>query len=213
MDLIKLLLPWLGNLTIAAAVVAWLFLPRPLTMWQRLFGALVIVGLVTESFMKLKGVFPFKLGFLITFHDLVELVLIVALVKEQFPSLRRWAHVLGGIGLFLFGIAALRQPDLTMSVNMGSMYTGVTLSVLMVRALWEHLETKEGEIWDHPEFWIYLGYLLYFVTRVPIMGSVKYIWDRYPELSRSMYMMFQVVVLIRNILFVVACRKYRPAHA
>jgi hypothetical protein len=69
------------------------------------------------------------------------------------------------------------------------------------------------DLWDHPEFWIYLGYLLYFVTRVPIMGSVMYIWERYPELSRSMYMMFQFVLVVRNVLFVVACRKYRPAHA
>ena len=93
------------------------------------------------------------------------------------------------------------------------MVTGVVLSILMVRALWEHLETKEGDLWGHPEFWIYLGYLLYFVTRVPIMGSVMYIWERYPELSRSMYMMFQFVLVVRNVLFVVACRKYRPAHA
>jgi hypothetical protein len=44
------------------------------------------------------------------------------------------------------------------------MFTGVVLSILMVRALWEHLETREGDLWGHPEFWIYLGYLLYFVT-------------------------------------------------
>ncbi len=213
MDWVKVLLPWIGSLALAVALCAWLLTPRPLSLPQRLFGALLIVGLLTEILMRLKGLFAFRLGFFSTIHNLLELVLVVQLVKAQLPQLRRWAHVLGGIGFLLFLIAVGRQEDLTLSVTQGSMFTGVVLSILMVRALWEHLETREGDLWGHPEFWIYLGYLLYFVTRVPIMGSVMYIWERYPELSRSMYMMFQFVLVVRNVLFVVACRKYRPAHA
>jgi hypothetical protein len=209
----KLVLVWLGTLTLALAVIAWFLVPRPLTRSQRLFGALLIIGLATEGLMKLKGLVPFRLGFLGTIHNFLELLLVVELVKTQLPQLNRWAYALGTIGVLLFVVAVLRQEDLTLSVTMGAMYTGVVMSILMVRALWEHLETREGDLWGHPEFWIYLGYLLYFVTRVPIMGSMMYIWERYPELSRSMFMMFQAVLVLRNILFVVACRKYRPAHA
>jgi hypothetical protein len=209
----KVLLPWLGNLTLSMAFIAWFLMERPLNVPQRIIGAVMIIGLFTENVMMLNGFFSFRLGFFGTIHNLLELVLVVALVKAQLPQLRHWANVLGGIGLLLFGISILRQDDLTLSVTMGAMYTGVVMSILMVRALWEHLETREGDLWSHPEFWIYLGYLLYFVTRVPIMGSMMYIWERYPELSRSMFMMFQGVLVLRNILFVVACRKYRPAHA
>ena len=117
MDWVKVLLPWIGSLALAVALCAWLLTPRPLSLPQRLFGALLIVGLLTEILMRLKGLFAFRLGFFSTIHNLLELVLVVQLVKAQLPQLRRWAHVLGGIGFLLFLIAVGRQQDLTLSVT------------------------------------------------------------------------------------------------
>ena len=117
MDWGKVLLPWLGNLTLSMALVAWLLIQRPLTFAQRLFGTVLIIGLFTENVMMLNGLFTFRLGFFGTIHNLLELVLVVQLVKAQLPQLRQWAHVLGGIGFLLFLIAVGRQQDLTLSVT------------------------------------------------------------------------------------------------
>jgi hypothetical protein len=38
------------------------------------------------------------------------------------------------------------------------------------------------------------------------------IWSRYPDLARNMFLMFQVMVLVRGILMVMAFFRYEPAY-
>lgn len=193
-------------------MVVWFFMERPRDRFMRTLGLQLILGLCIETLGWVSLLFSFRTGPANSTYNLVEMCLVVMLVIADQPLLKRAAVTMGALATVLFGAAILAQEDRSLSSTQGSMFISVIMSLLVVRALWGRLEIHTGPLLRDPRMWVYLGFLCYFVTSVPIVGSTTYIWKRFPDLSRNMYLMLQFMATVRYVMASVACMKYRASH-
>jgi hypothetical protein len=194
------------------ALIAWAMMRRPRDRFMWTMGALVALGWIAETIGIWALYHQVRSGWVNTLSSLAELVLVLACIQIDRPRLKRLVLGSGILGLVLFGYAVLRQEDLTLWVTQGQMFLSAVLSVALLAALWSRLEVYDGRLLDDPRITIYLGLLGYTLTAVPILGTTMIIWSRYPDLARNMFLMFQVMVLVRGILMVMAFFRYEPAY-
>ena len=92
----------------------------------------------------------------------------------------------------------------------GALLIALVLSFTLMATLWDLANTSERRLGNVPEFWLFMGLLLYFGGMMPVVGLVKFIFDEDPAVAKRLWMILPVLCTLRYALTAYACHLARP---
>lgn len=191
--------------SVLVACLSWLVIKKPRgAFWNRI-GVLFLTALVVEANGTITWQLGIHNGLVYTIYQGVELVLLMGVAHLTCAPLRPWtlpASVLGVVALTLDARFVHRE---TLFANTGITICALILAVAMLVMLWHRMEQLNGQVFSDARIWLYLGMLLYFTALAPVLGSTEQIYRRYPRLATSLYLIVQVVCILRYACAVAAC--------
>jgi hypothetical protein len=192
--------------TMALAWWQWLRMRGPRNRVFQILGIIILLALV----MELSGITAVHMLVNITWaynlFGLVESLLLLAMTGALFP---RWRTVLAGSALVVlaaYGINYGMERQLDFLLVEAVLVNALVLSLLFLAVLWELARTSMSPLHRVPEFWLFLGLLVYFSGVIPLMGMLRFLYRDAPEMSEPLYSIILGVGSIRYLLAALACR-------
>ena len=193
--------------SVALACVAWLRMRPPRGRLFKRLGVLLWLGFAVELLGTGTFLFNVPNGPIYTVYGGIEFTLVLSLVIIERPELRGLVLTAGVFGLAALLLNIYFETDSRFMANLGIMTMASISSVFMLNLLWHLAEHVEGQLWHEPRVWLFLGLLLHFVALAPTMGSMKFIWNRYPIVAINLWTIVQVLAIARYVLTGIACLK------
>lgn len=198
--------------SILVACVCWLFVPRPRgAFWNRV-GALFGIALVVET----HGTFTWWMGvhngWVYTLYQGIEVLLLMGIAHRTCPPLRKWTLPIAGTGALVLALDVRYLHSASLFANTGIMICAVMLAIALLVLLWHRMEQLQGPVFADARIWLYLGMLQYFTALAPVMGSTEHIWNKYPRLATSLYVVIQVACVLRYLCAAAACLMAARQH-
>jgi hypothetical protein len=136
----------------------------------------------------------------------VEFLLVLGMVAQVRPAWR-WRLVAGAaIGLAGWAGCWIMTRSLSFLLIEGALLISLVLSFTLMATLWSLANTSERPLARVPEFWLYMGMLVYFGGMMPVVGLVKFIFDQDPLVAARLWMILPVLCMVRYALTAYACR-------
>ena len=85
------------------------------------------------------------------------------------------------------------------------MITALLLTIAILGTLWRLADSSERPLHREPMFWLLIGLLAYFGGLFPIIGPLKYLQATSPTLSFNLYLIINLLAVLRYLLTGVAC--------
>ena len=197
--------------SIILALVAWWRSAARNSPAMRVLGLLMGMAFLVEvtGFITRSGNYnnsPMYNSFVCT-----EFVLVLGLARLTVPKWRAHLSLAGLVGmLVLWGDLALRNTARVL-LQEGVLVTSLMLAVVCLAVLWHLANTMDGPIWRRPAFWLFTVTLVYHVGLLPMIGLMDVLASRYHLLFMNLYVMVQVVAVVRYLCMARCCQLATPA--
>ena len=172
--------------------------PRPrlfiLLGWLTLFAfALEVVGAYTTR----EGV---NNSVLYNSYAVVELLFVLIMMRECQP---RWSLIIGiggGCGLGALIWAHSMYDGRSFMLIEGIVGSAMVITGLILAHLFRLARITERPLQRMPEFWLWLGFLVYFGGLPPVVGVIRYVFERDAILSNQLWSIPSFLCVLRYIL-------------
>lgn len=168
--------------------------------------------------------FPLELyGYITTLHErnntmlynlfaAAEFLMVLLMLRAWHPGWTLRLLLAGAIGLAgaAWNLLQLSSPD-EMLVE-AIMLFALLITALLALALWRMANTSTLPLHRLPEFWLFMGMLLYFGAMPPVVAMARYIWNVDFELATLLWSLVPALCTIRYFLAAYACwlQRTRP---
>lgn len=192
-------------LTMLAALIACWLVPSGGWRVRNVLLASVAWGLATESMAVL-------VHHLVTLNSIVynlcvplEFLLLLWLVLRFRPQWRApliLAAVLGCLAMLVVG--CLQDPMQFVLVE-GILMISAIMTIVLLAALWSLANTSEEPLRKVPEFWLFMGLLIYFGGMVPFIGMVRFVFHQDAVLAAKLTIVMSLLGISRYGFITAAC--------
>jgi hypothetical protein len=208
-------LTWLlltEGLTVLATLVAFIACLRIPRRAGTLFAPLAwLLGLALV--VELAGMWTSILGTRNTFvynpYLLVEFSVLLWMVWRLRPVWRAPLRMAWAIGAGAWLATLLVRGDMDFLFTPAVVVMAFILAGCCLMVLWHLADSSTRPLRRVPEFWLFLGLMLFFGGLAPLIGSLGPLYERYPELTRNLYTIITVLGYQRYVLAAVACVQAR----
>jgi len=186
-------------------------IPAPRARSWSLVALLTIPAMATEVYGLLWTYLGEKNISIYLAYTLLELTIVLLLARQQEPT---WSRLLWIIGLF-----SLSGFIFNYEVNEGlefmlteGLLEACMLSILVLVILWRMAATSVVPLQLRPEFWLFMGLLIYFGGLIPVIGAARIVYERDQPLSQALWSILPVLCVIRYVLTAYGCTLVARAH-
>lgn len=203
-------------LTMVMAYAMLLRVPRSTWRVHDLLHITTALALVLE----VVGLAMMKSGYgtivLYNIFQPLEFILIMGMIAYSRPERRRGIAVGALIGMTAWVWCWSDSGSLDFLLIEGALVMALVLSFTLMNTLWHMANTSALPLAQVPEFWLFLGILVYFGGLMPVVGMIRFVFDEDPKLAGRLWMILPVLCAIRYSLTTLAChvaaRKVPTAH-
>lgn len=195
-------------LMLAAMLAAWLACWRiPRSAWQlrNILLASISLAIATEA-AALVGMFYFMANSIVyNCCTPLEFFLLLWLIHRFRPH---WGMALGVaavIGCIAMVVDGFFQNPMDFVLVEGVLVISALLSIILLAALWSVATRSDIPLYRVPEFWLFMGMLLYFGGMVPYIGMIRFLFQRNPVLAEQVAVLMPLLCIGRYALTGAAC--------
>ena len=191
--------------SIALALAALLRVPPGTWRLSLVLTLSVTLALLTE----LAGMLLVYLGhtnnLLYNLVVTVEFLLLMWLMDRNRPAWRGWWMTGAGFGLSaMVAVACVHDPTEFLLIE-GVLCFSILLSIALVTSLWHLARTSDVALYRVPEFWLFMGMLIYFGGMVPVIGMIRFVFRMDADLAARLYMIVPWLCIVRYLATAFAC--------
>ncbi len=186
-----------------AGIAAAFSLCKPVSFSYRFFAWLIIFIAVMETIANIMAFNGIHNHFLFNIFHPVTFFTIALFYYYQLHSLLIKKIILFYLWIFpLFVIMNVMFIQSFFTLNTNSYVFGESfILMLSVAYIWQLYSSDETHsIFRDPVFWISLAYLFYCAISVNYLGMLNYLYEQSPEFTRQYYIVYDVAIIIKNIL-------------
>jgi hypothetical protein len=188
--------------------IAWVYCLRvPAHAWRLRLALLASIswGLFTEILAFGLAWFYQENCLLYNVCASVEFLLLIG-VLYRFQPRWRYVLVLAAVGgcVTMAVAAILRDPTVFLLIE-ALLVLSVIMTVLLVAALWSLANTSPIALQKVPEFWLFMGLLVYFAGLVPYIGMVKFVFQENAALAEKLSFTMPMLCILRYLSTARAC--------
>ncbi len=192
-------------LAMAAAWLACLRVPAPAWPLRNILLASISLAIATEA-AALVGLFHFRANSIVyNCCAPVEFLLLLYLIHRVRPH---WGMALGiaaVIGCIAMVVDGFFQDPLAFVLVEGVLVISALMSIILLAALWSVATRSDVSLYRVPEFWLFMGMLLYFGGMVPYIGMIRFLFQRNPVLAEQVAVLMPLLCIGRYALTGAAC--------
>lgn len=189
---------------LAALVACWRVPPGRWPLRNVLLTS-IIWGLVTETLAMV-------VNHLATLNSIVynlcvplEFLLLLFLIqrfRQQWRGLLIVAAVIGCLAMLVDGY--VQDPRVFVLVE-GILVISAIMSIVLLWALWSLANTIGDPLQKVPEFWLFMGLLIYFGGLVPYIGMIRYVFRHDASLAEQLAVVMPLLCIGRYAFTTAAC--------
>lgn len=192
-------------LMIAVALVAVLRVPRG--RW-RLSGVLAL-SIALALMVEVTGLGLVRSGstnnVLYNTAATLEFLLLLRVVHLFRPRWRTSLLVAAMLGVLAMGICAMLYNASAFLLIEGILILAVILCITLMAALWSLANTSEERLHHVPEFWLFMGLLIYFGGMIPVIGMIRFVFQQDQQLAARLYVIMPYLCIARYAFTAWAC--------
>jgi hypothetical protein len=192
-------------LSIALALWQWGRIPRPRGRVFGLLGALIALALATEVAALVLRCMHHGNTTLYNGFAVAEMVLGLALVRALRPAWTARLLVVAVTGLAIFAADWAMRDRTGFMLTEGIVGIAVLLCGCCLAVLWDLAQVSSRALQRVPEFWLFMGLLVYFGGIPPMIGMMRYLYSGDPETARRFYAVIPALCVVRYLLTALAC--------
>jgi len=134
-----------------------------------------------------------------------EFMMLLLLIQLLHPEWRTRVRVALVLGLAAWATSWWMNEPMAFLLTDAIMELALLLTIALLGTLWRLADSTEQPLQREPLFWLFLGLLVYFGGLFPIIGPLKYFEATSPILSFNLYLIINVLAVLRYLLTGVAC--------
>lgn len=178
-------------------VIAWSLIPRPRKLQFTLFGALAIIASVTE----LTG-FILTLAGRLTYYfynayALVELLFVMGIAARVDRGLERLALGVSVAGAAGLAVNAWVDGSCGPALFEGILLASVLQALVLLVLLWRMAMSSDRPLHRVPEFWLFMGLLVYFGGMAPFFALIRFVYANDPVVANVLWTLMPFLCIIR----------------
>lgn len=197
-------MPYLLWLSIAFALWQWYRMGTRTPLF-RLLGLLIGLALFTETAGILLRQSGFGNDLLYNLFALAEMLILLAMAHELHPEWRAWLAAAAGAGVAAMALCWFWHRGSGFLLTEGIVAIALLLTAVCLAVLWSLAQNSRESLVKVPEFWLFMGLLIYFGGMPPLMGVVRHIYETDHQLARQLYGIIPTICIIRYLFTAVAC--------
>jgi hypothetical protein len=200
--------------TLMVVTIAWAFITclriphRTGTLYAPL-AWLLGLALLVESVGTWMSYHGRNNGFIYNFYMLLEYSMLLWIIWRYRPAWRAPLQLawLIGSGTWLGNL--LLRGDMAFFFTATYVVMCFLLAGCCLLLLWHLADRSTRPLHQVPEFWLFLGLMLYTGAMAPLIGPLEQLYGTYPDLTRNLYVIISVLGYQRYVLAAVACMLVR----
>ncbi len=161
--------------------------------------SLELYGIITRHFQG-NNAFVYSLAGLL---DMLLVTVMVWTVRTKWTALLVVAALVM-IGVFIGNIQVAGSIDFLLTESIVT--NALILSILLLTLLWSMAQTSEKALQKAPDFWLFMGALVYFGSLIPVVGVVHLVFSRDQHLAANLFNMIPGLSILRYLLAALACQ-------
>ena len=192
------------SLMLAALVACWR-VPSGAWRLRDVLLASISLGLSTETLALL--VHHLSRNNCIVYNVCVpfEFLLLLWLIFRFRPQWRTSLAVAAVIGCLAMVVDGRFRDPFMFLLTEGVVVIAAVLTVVLLAALW----SLAGSSWEPlpkvPEFWLFMGLLVYFGGMVPYIGMLRFVFRQNEDLAAKLFVVMPALCIARYALITAAC--------
>ena len=135
----------------------------------------------------------------------LEFLLVLWLIHRFRPHWRTVlvvAAVVGCLGMLTAG--SIQDPTVFLLVE-GVLVLSAIMAILLLAALWSLASTSQQPLQKVPEFWLFMGLLVYFGGMVPYIGMIRFVFRQDAGLAEKLALIMPLLCIGRYAFIAGAC--------
>jgi hypothetical protein len=178
-------------------LISWLLIPRPRAAHVGTFGALAIIGFITEMVGFCCVMNGFRPYYIYNAYALLELLLIMGIVAQVDRGMRTSAMLVAALGTF--GMVANAMVDRVLGPILfeGVLFISVLQALVLLVMLWRMAMGSDQALPKVPEFWLFMGLLVYFGGMAPFFALIRFVYANDPVVANVLWTLMPVLCIIR----------------
>lgn len=203
--------------TMMLCIAAWSRIPGPLTKVYRFYGLVAILGLTVEITGMILLLSGRRALYIYNAYAAIELVCVMAMVAQVFTDLRLIAGISTAVGLFGLLVNAWLDGGLGPVLFEGVLLASVLQALLVLVVLWRMALSSERPVQHVPEFWLFMGLLLYFGGMAPFFALIRFVYANDPLVANTLWTLMPFLCMLRYAMGAWSCLLMRrealgPVH-
>ncbi|MBP9178743.1 MAG: hypothetical protein KBF67_14730 [Flavobacteriales bacterium] len=136
---------------------------------------------------------------------LVEFLLLLWMVERYRPHWRTQVMVAALIGSLGFVCGLFFNDPFAFLMTEVILGYAIVICVVSLAVLWSIANTSDRALQRVPEFWIFMGLLIFFGGMIPVIGLIRFIFYDDPRLAAQLYHIMFVLIILRYGIDIYAC--------
>lgn len=194
-------------IALAIALWHWFELPRPRARQFNLLGVLIVLAMVVEVYGGITNGQGLNNTNGYNLFNFAEAYIVLLIVHAIVP---KWRILLSLLALV---ITAAYVADLALDnwrpvelLHDAIIFSALILAGLSMALLWHLAQTSVLPLVRVPEFWLFLGFLIYFAGIVPVIGFQRFVYTADWPTASKLYKIVPALCIIRYLLAAYSCR-------
>lgn len=204
------LLPYLLLASIVMALWQWTGI-RTRTRFYQILGLLIGLACFTEAVGIALRAMDIGNVLLYNVFSLTEMLIVLTMVHELHPAWKGWLLAAGGAGVAAMALSWIAHPGTGFALTEGIVAIALLLTAISLAVLWSLAQSSREPLMKVPEFWLFMGFLIYFGGMPPLMGVVRRIYETDHHLASQLYGIIPAICIVRYLLTALACRMVAKA--
>lgn len=193
-------------LAIALAFATFLLIPRPRPVAFRVIGLITGLALVSEVMSYSLSIRVQNNTWVYNIFTTVEFLLLMRMALRLRPAWRFW--LVGGVvvGMTALVANAIVSPPSREMLTEGIVAISFIAALVIGALLWSMAMTSEVALHRVPEFWLFMGSMLYFSALPPVVLLAWTFTEENPSLMLTLWTIMPVLCIVRYLLAAYANR-------
>lgn len=200
---------------IALALATYLVMPRPRPLAFRVIGLITALALLIETSNYLMSLRQLNNTWVYNSFTTVEFLLLLFMAWRLRPGWRNWLVVGALVGVGAMVLNATSVSPLSAMLIEGIVTLSFIAALTIGALLWSLAMRSTVALHRAPEFWLFMGLLVYFSALPPVVLLAWTFREKDPLLVTTLWTIMPVLCILRYLLAAYANRlqgRTRSAH-
>jgi len=176
--------------------------------------ASISLGLATEVLARLVNHMATLNSIVYNLFLPLEFLLLLWLVNRFRPRWRNSLVAAAVLGCLVMLVVGFLQDPMQFILVEPILLISAIMTIVLMAALWSLANTSEEPLQKVPEFWLFMGLLIYFGGMVPCVGMIRFVFRQDADLAARLVLVLPLLCIARYAFTTAAClmqaRRTRP---